>query len=185
MSTLDSNQNLFNPAGIYASALRSMVDVPAQMSADVLQFMTAMGQQPNKLQDFVRIPGSDLELATMLMFGFGDGFKKGEVQEMKEAWEKFAASGSLEHLTEFVDGAIDSIYVILWTLHKIGVPIDACWQEVQRSNMAKLGLDGKPIRCPNTGKVQKPEGWKPPDLFGILATAASQQTYVGGLARHD
>ena len=153
--------------------------------ADVLQFMVAMGQLPNKLEDFARLPDADLALAHQLMFGAGDGSKKGEVREMEEGWAKLCRAPTLEHLAEFVDGAIDSIYVILWTLHKIGVPVDACWSEVQRSNMAKLGPDGIPLRDPETGKIQKPEGWTAPDLFGILAAAAASVTYVGGLARHD
>lgn len=155
------------------------------MATDVLDFMIAMNQLPNSLSDFARVPQADKNLATQLMFGTGDGAKKGEIYEMQEAWEAFLRSGSLEHLTEFVDGAIDSIYVILWTLHKLGVPVNLCWDEVQRSNMAKLGPDGKPLKNPETGKIMKPEGWQPPDLFGLLQEAASQVTYVRGLARHD
>lgn len=155
------------------------------MAEDVLEFMVAMDQLPNALSEFARTPVPDLMLANQLMFGTGTGAKQGEVYEMQAAWHNFMQSGSLEHLTEFVDGAIDSIYVILWTLNKLGVPVDACWAEVQRSNMAKLGPDGKPQKNPETGKIMKPEGWKPPDLFGLLAAASSQVQYKGGMASHE
>lgn len=154
-------------------------------AADVMEFMVAMDQLPNQLCDFAQMSPEFVNLASQLMFGGGEGAKKGEVWEMKEAWAKFCQSRSLEHLVEFVDGGIDSIYVILWTLNKLGVPVDLCWHLVQRSNMAKLGPDGKAIKDPETGKVKKPEGWQPPDLFGALQSAASGVTYVGGLARHD
>lgn len=154
------------------------------MAADVLQFMLAFQQFPAPLQDFQRTPQATKDLATMLMFGDGTGFKQGEVKEMQTAWNNFCASQTFEHLTEFVDGAIDSIYVILWTLNKLGVPVEECWQEVQRSNRSKLGPDGKPIICGDTGKVKKPEGWTPPDLFGILTAHACEVTYRGGIAMH-
>jgi NTP pyrophosphatase (non-canonical NTP hydrolase) len=153
-------------------------------SSDVMDFMIAMGQPPNALSDFARIPAKDLALATQLMFGTGDGAKKGEVYEMLEAWDAYKEAPSLENLTEFVDGAIDSIYVILWTLHKLGVPVHLAWTEVQDSNMAKL-VDGKPLKNPETGKIMKPEGWKPPDLFGLLQAAASRENYKNGVASHD
>lgn len=156
----------------------------ASFSGDVLRFMAAMEQLPNSLHEFARMPEADKKLAQQLMFGAGTGSKRGEILEMAEAWEDFCKSGSLEHLTEFVDGAIDSIYVILWTLLKLGVPVEACWNEVQRSNIAKLGPDGKVQKSPE-GKVIKPASWKAPDLFSILQSAATEVHYVGGIARHD
>lgn len=159
---------------------------PNQMSADVLEFMLKMEQFPNPLAGFARTPPKDLDLATVLMFGTGDGSKKGEIFEARDAWKNFVACQTLEHLTEFVDGALDSIYVLLWTMHKLGVPIEACWNEVQRSNMTKLDpATGKPLRDPETGKIQKPAGWTPPNLFDIIQSAASEAVYEGGIAKHS
>lgn len=45
---------------------------------------------------------------------------------------------------------------------------DRAFAEVHKTNMAKLGPDGKPIRNKD-GKVMKPEGWVPPNLKGILS----------------
>lgn len=162
-----------------------VVQLRKSMAEDVMEFMIAMDQLPAPLSEFAQTPLATIDLATQLMFGDGEGAKRGEVNEMADAWNAFTVSRSLEHLTEFVDGAIDSIYAILWTLNKLGVPADACWKLVQDSNMAKLGPDGKPQKNPETGKVMKPEGWKPPDLFGLLSAASAGVTYVGGLARHD
>jgi hypothetical protein len=67
-------------------------------------------------------------------------------------------------IVEAIDGAIDSIYVILYMLNMMGVKAEPHWVEVQRSNMAK---EGGP-KDPETGKQLKPPGWTPPDLHSIL-----------------
>lgn len=129
------------------------------MAVQVLRFMIAFDQLPNSLNH--PLSKEDLLLAEKLV--------KEEVGEMWEGWQKFRSFQSLENLTEFVDGAVDTIYVILWTLNKIGVPADACFAEIQRSNMAKLH-NGKVVKN-EFGKVKKPEGWTPPDIFSILKDA--------------
>ena len=153
---------------------------PNSYAEDVLQFMQVMGQPCLRLK--AGPPPTDvLQLADNLLFGSGEGAKRGEVWEMVDAWLAYKQNQSLENLTEFVDGAIDSIYVILWTLNKLGVPADLCWQEVQRSNMAKVWPDGT-VHKNELGKVEKPPGFKAPDLFGVLVEASSQATYKGGVA---
>lgn len=129
-----------------------------RMSADVLLFMAAFDQWPRRKADQITL--EDFHLAEKLM---DEEIRK----EMVPAFQKLMANQSLENLTAFVDGALDSIYVILWTLAKFNVPIDKCWDEIQRSNMSKLNPDGTFTKN-EFGKVQKPEGWNPPDLFGIL-----------------
>ena len=51
--------------------------------------------------------------------------------------------------------------------HAFGVDLDKCFEEVQRSNMSKLGEDGKPIYRED-GKVMKGENYSPPDLKKCL-----------------
>lgn len=66
------------------------------------------------------------------------------------------------------DGLVDSIYVICGAMLEFGIPA-AVWDEVQRSNMAKVdGKTGKVVRRESDGKILKPEGWTPPDVEGIL-----------------
>ena len=103
-----------------------------------------------------------------------------EIKEMSLGWRRLKDSQSLENITEFVDGAIDTIYVILWTLNTMGVPAEQCFQEVQRSNMAKLWPDGT-CHKNEFGKVQKPPGWTPPDLLGILADFKMPATFKNGV----
>lgn len=71
-------------------------------------------------------------------------------------------------LVEFADAAADLAYVALGALVQVfgARCARAVWDEVQRSNMAKFP-DGRARKTPE-GKVIKPEGWKPPDLTGVL-----------------
>jgi predicted HAD superfamily Cof-like phosphohydrolase len=74
-------------------------------------------------------------------------------------------------MVEVADGIIDSIYVLVGMGLELGLPLEALWNEVQRSNMAKAieQPDGtfKVMRRAD-GKVLKPEGWTPPDIAGVL-----------------
>jgi predicted HAD superfamily Cof-like phosphohydrolase len=67
------------------------------------------------------------------------------------------------HLVGIADALADMVYVIVGTALAYGIPLDAVWDEVQRSNMAKVG---GPTR--EDGKILKPEGWQPPNIEAIL-----------------
>ena len=80
-------------------------------------------------------------------------------EEANEAIEAIEAG----HLVEALDGLVDTIVVCLGTAVEMGLDLDPFWQEVHASNMAKVG---GPTR--EDGKKLKPEGWVPPDIFGML-----------------
>ncbi|MFD6400800.1 hypothetical protein [Nocardia sp. NPDC060249] len=66
-----------------------------------------------------------------------------------------------------VDVAIhESMYQLSALAIILHVPMDRVWAEVQRSNIAKM-VDGEVIRR-DDGKIEKPEGWTPPDIAGVL-----------------
>ncbi len=70
-----------------------------------------------------------------------------------------------EVMVEIADGIIDAIYVLVGAGVTLGMPLRKVWDEVQRSNMAKV--EGG-IRRREDGKILKPEGWTPPDIAGAL-----------------
>lgn len=84
-----------------------------------------------------------------------------ELQELNEAMD----SGNL---IEIADAVADIIYVTAQQASLIGLPIDALLREVQRSNLSKLGADGKPI-FREDGKVLKGPNFSEPDIAGVLA----------------
>lgn len=65
------------------------------------------------------------------------------------------------------DALTDILYVVYGTGDCFGIDLDKCYAEVHRSNMSKLGEDGKPIRNEH-GKVMKGPNYTPPNLKDIL-----------------
>lgn len=68
---------------------------------------------------------------------------------------------------EILDALADVQYVLYGCALDAGLDVDAAFERVHKSNMAKLGPDGKPIKD-EFGKVRKPEGWQPPDLKDLV-----------------
>ena len=85
-----------------------------------------------------------------------------EVGELNEAI--FDASGDL---VEVADALADILYVVYGAGHAFGIDLDKCFSEVHRSNMSKLGEDGKPIYRED-GKVLKGESFSEPNLKEVL-----------------
>ena len=83
-----------------------------------------------------------------------------ELEELKQAiYEK--------NLTEVADALTDILYVTYGAGHAYGIDLDKCFDEVQNSNMSKLGKDGKPI-FNEFGKVMKGPNYFKPDLSKFI-----------------
>ena len=77
-----------------------------------------------------------------------------ELEELKQAISE-------KNLTEVADALTDILYVTYGAGHAFGIDLDKCFDKVQKSNMSKLGKDGKPI-FNEFGKVMKgPDYFKP------------------------
>ena len=70
-------------------------------------------------------------------------------------------------LVEIADALTDLLYVVYGAGHAYGIDLDKCFAEVHRSNMSKLGEDGKPLHRED-GKVMKSPLYSPPDLESVL-----------------
>ena len=80
----------------------------------------------------------------------------------EELDELFEALGNKD-MVEIADALTDILYVTYGAGHAFGIDLDKCFEEVQRSNMSKLGVDGKPIYRED-GKVLKGPNYFKPDL---------------------
>ena len=69
---------------------------------------------------------------------------------------------------EKADACIDMIVVIIGYMLSRGWDAQGLWEEVMRSNMAKIGPDGKVARRAD-GKILKPSDWTPPNIEGVLS----------------
>jgi predicted HAD superfamily Cof-like phosphohydrolase len=83
-----------------------------------------------------------------------------ELEELREAIDK-------ENLLEIADALTDILYVTYGSGHAWGIDLDTCYTEVHRSNMSKLGEDGKPIHRED-GKVMKGPGYSKPNLVPVI-----------------
>ena len=83
-----------------------------------------------------------------------------ELNELKEAIKN-------KDIVEVADALTDILYVTYGAGHSFGVNLDECFDEVQRSNMSKLGEDGKPIYN-DSGKVMKGPNYFAPNLKKIV-----------------
>jgi predicted HAD superfamily Cof-like phosphohydrolase len=76
---------------------------------------------------------------------------------------EFEGAMEEKNLKEIADALTDILYVTYGAGHAYGIDLDKCFSEVQRSNMSKLGEDGKPIYNEN-GKVMKGPKYFEPNL---------------------
>jgi len=67
------------------------------------------------------------------------------------------------------DALADVVYVAYGTALTYGIDLDAVLREVHRSNMSKLGADGRPV-IRDDGKVTKPDRYFPPAISALLET---------------
>jgi predicted HAD superfamily Cof-like phosphohydrolase len=85
---------------------------------------------------------------------------------MEEYKELLLAFGNRD-MVEIADACADLKWVIEGLEHTLQIPQQEVWDEVARSNLAKISDNGKVLKR-NDGKVLKPEGWTPPDIKSIL-----------------
>ena len=85
------------------------------------------------------------------------------VDLIKEELDELTKAMDEKDLLEVADALTDILYVTYGAGHAFGINLDKCFDEVQRSNMSKLGEDGKPIYN-EAGKVMKGPNYFKPDL---------------------
>ena len=112
----------------------------------VKTFMQKFGQEVKLKPSFSREKINDLRYNLI----------KEELNELKQAIDN-------KDLLEVADALTDILYVTYGAGHAFGIDLDRCFEEVQNSNMSKLGEDGKPIYN-DAGKVMKGPRYYKPDL---------------------
>ena len=112
----------------------------------------------NKVKTFMKTFGQDVKtkpsFSTDKINSLRYDLIKEELEELKVAMEN-------KDLLEVADALTDILYVTYGAGHAFGINLDKCFEEVQNSNMSKLGEDNKPIYN-DSGKVMKgPKYFKP------------------------
>ena len=114
--------------------------------SDVKKFMETFGQEVKKKAEFP-----------------SDKIVKLRYDLIKEELDEFEQAIKEKNLKEVADSLTDILYVTYGAGHAFGIDLDKCFDEVQRSNMSKLGENGEPIYNEN-GKVMKGPKYFEPNL---------------------
>ena len=117
----------------------------------VKKFMKTFGQEVKEKPEFPNDKITSLRLELI----------NEELEELKIAIEK-------NDIKEVADALTDILYVTYGAGHAFGINLDKCFEEVQNSNMSKLGSDGKPIYN-EKGKVMKGPNYFKPNLKKFVA----------------
>ena len=117
----------------------------------VKQFMQTFGQEVKTKASFSDEKTNQLRIALITE----------ELEELKNAMES-------KDLLEVADALTDILYVTYGAGHAFGINLDKCFDEVQNSNMSKLGKSGKPIYN-ESGKVMKGPDYFKPNLSKFLS----------------
>lgn len=89
------------------------------------------------------------------------GLIKEEVAELMQAHSE-------GNKVEQLDALIDILVVTIGAIHSMGAQGEGAWNEVMRTNFAKIDQETGKVRKRDDGKVLKPEGWQPPKLDQFL-----------------
>ena len=114
----------------------------------------------NKVGTFMKTFGQ--EVKTKPSFS-SDKINKLRIDLIKEELEELQEAMKNNDLLEVADALTDILYVAYGAGHAFGVDLDKCFDEVQNSNMSKLGENGEPIYN-ESGKVMKGPNYFKPDL---------------------
>jgi predicted HAD superfamily Cof-like phosphohydrolase len=83
---------------------------------------------------------------------------------IKEEGDELQAAIVKQDKVETLDALIDILVVTVGTLNSLGVDAEGAWNEVMRTNFAKIDTKTGKVSKREDGKVLKPEGWTVPDL---------------------
>ena len=86
---------------------------------------------------------------------------------IEEELEELEVAVANSDMVEVADALTDLLYVIYGAGHAFGIDLDAFFEEVHRSNLTKLGPDGRAIRRED-GKIMKSENFEEPNLEAVL-----------------
>lgn len=92
---------------------------------------------------------------------------------LQEEFDEYLEAEQDNDIVEIADALADMAYIIAGTALEYGIPLDRVIDAVHKSNMSKLGPDGKAIKRAD-GKVTKGPHYAPPDIVGVLLSATGE-----------
>ena len=119
----------------------------------------------NKVGTFMKTFGQ--EVKTIPSFS-SNKINKLRIDLIKEELDELQEAMKNNDLLEVADALTDILYVTYGAGHAFGIDLDKCFDEVQNSNMSKLGENGEPIYN-DSGKVMKGPNYFKPNLSKFVS----------------
>ncbi len=95
---------------------------------------------------------------------------------MEEEWKELNEAIANNDTVEILDALEDFVVVTIGAMHSAGFNGEGGWNEVMRTNFAKIDPATGKVRKREDGKVLKPEGWQPPNLKPFIQKDSSEST---------
>lgn len=108
-------------------------------------------------ETFMKACDQTVDVKNISQYEMYYGLIKEEVAELMQA--KYNGDQ-----VEQLDALIDILVVTIGAIHSMGADGEGAWNEVMRTNFAKIDTVTGKVRKREDGKVLKPEGWTPPEL---------------------
>ena len=119
----------------------------------------------NKVRTFMKTFGQEAKIKPSFS---SDKINKLRIDLIKEELEELTEAMNNKDLLEVADALTDILYVTYGAGHAFGIDLDKCFDEVQNSNMSKLGQNGEPIYN-DSGKVMKGPNYFKPNLSKFVS----------------
>ncbi|MDB4834662.1 nucleoside triphosphate pyrophosphohydrolase family protein [Candidatus Pelagibacter sp.] len=119
----------------------------------------------NKVGTFMKTFGQEVKIKPSFS---SDKINKLRIDLIKEELEELQEAMKNNDLLEVADALTDILYVTYGAGHAFGIDLDKCFDEVQNSNMIKLGENGEPIYN-ESGKVMKGPNYFKPNLSKFVS----------------
>ena len=119
----------------------------------------------NKVGIFMKTFGQEVKNKALFST---DKINKLRIDLIKEELDELKQAMDNKDLLEVADALTDILYVTYGAGHAFGINLDKCFDEVQNSNMSKLGKNGEPIYN-DSGKVKKGPNYFKPDLSKFVS----------------
>jgi predicted HAD superfamily Cof-like phosphohydrolase len=119
----------------------------------------------NKVGTFMKTFGQEVKIKPSFS---SDKINKLRIDLIKEELEELQEAMKNNDLLEVADALTDILYVTYGAGHAFGIDLDKCFDEVQNSNMSKLGENGEPVYN-ESGKVMKGPNYFKPDLSKFVS----------------
>jgi len=129
--------------------------------------MTTPNLYFKKIEKFMRASGQNVRHELTELHDNDDSQIDLYMKLIKEEFNELSSAYNEQNLVEIADGVGDLIWVLVGFSFSLGIPLSRVFSEISRSNLSKIGKDGK-VLLREDGKILKPKSYRPPNIKKTL-----------------